>query len=63
MTDFNSVSIALNKLVKEKVVVRLKKSVKTGMRIEFTGAAEINEDKIDLTLIRLIPVAVKLSDV
>ena len=62
MTDFNSVSIALNKLVKEKVVTRLKKSAKTGMRIEFTGAAEINEDEIDLTLIRLIPVAVKLSD-
>ena len=62
MTDFNNVSVALNKLVKEKVVARLRKSAKTGMLIEFTGAAEINEENIDLKLIRLIPVAVKLSD-
>lgn len=62
MTDFNNVSVALNKLVKEKVVSRLKRSAKAGMSIEFTGAAEINEENVDLTKIRVIPISVKLSD-
>ena len=62
MTDFNNVSVALNKMAKEKVVARLKKSAKAGMQIEFTGAAEINEDNIDVTKIRVIPIAAKLTD-
>jgi predicted lipoprotein len=62
MTDFNNVSVALNKMAKEKVVARLKKSVKAGMQIEFTGAAELNEDNIEVTKIRVIPIAAKLSD-
>lgn len=62
MTDFNNVSVALNKLAKEKVVARLKKSAKAGMQIEFTGATEMNEDNIDVTKIRVIPIAAKLTD-
>jgi predicted lipoprotein len=62
MTDFNNVSVALNKLAKEKIVSRLKKSAKAGMRIEFTGATELNEENIDLTNIRVIPVTAKLTD-
>jgi predicted lipoprotein len=62
MTDFNNVSVALNKLAKEKVVSRLQKSAKAGMTIEFTGAAEINEEQSDMTTIRVIPVNAKLSD-
>ncbi len=62
MTDFNNVSVALNKMAKEKVVSRLKKSARAGMRIEFTGAAELNIDNIDLSNIRVIPIAAKLID-
>jgi predicted lipoprotein len=62
MTDFNNVSVALNKLVKEKTVSRLKKSAKTGMQIEFTGATEISEENTDLTAIRFIPITAKLTD-
>ncbi|WP_346857817.1 DUF2291 family protein [uncultured Draconibacterium sp.] len=62
MTDFNNVSVALNKLAKEKVVSRLQKSAKVGMTIEFTGAAEINEENIDVITLRIIPVNAKLSD-
>ncbi len=62
MTDFNNVSVALNKMAKEKVVARLKKSAKAGMQIEFIGAAELNEDNIDVTKIRIIPIAAKLTD-
>jgi predicted lipoprotein len=62
MTDFNNVSVALNKLAKEKVVARLKKSAKVGMHLEFTGAAELNENNIDVNNIRVIPVTAKLTD-
>ena len=62
MTDFNNVSVALNKLVKEKVVSRLKRSAKAGMRIEFAGATEINEENADLTQFRVIPISANLSD-
>jgi predicted lipoprotein len=62
MTDFNNVSVALNKLAKEKVVARLKKSAKVGMRLEFTGAAELNENNIDVNNIRIIPITAKITD-
>lgn len=62
MTDFNNVSVALNKLAKQKVVAHLKKSAKIGMSIEFTGAAEINEENIDVSTIRVIPINAKLTD-
>jgi predicted lipoprotein len=62
MTDFNAVSVAINKLVKEKVVVRLQSSAKVGQRLEFTGAFEIGEENIDLSALLILPVSVKLSD-
>lgn len=62
MTDFNNVSVAINKLVKEKVVTHLKNSATVGKSLEFAGAMEINEENIDLSNLILIPVSVKLSD-
>lgn len=62
MTDFNAVSVAINKLVKDRVVSRLRKSAAVGQWLEFTGAMELSEENIDLTAISLIPVSVKLSD-
>lgn len=62
MTDFNAVSVAINKLVKDKVVSRLRKSAAVGQWLEFTGAMELSEENIDLSAISMIPVSVKLSD-
>ena len=62
MTDFNNVSVAINKLVKGKVVSRLKKAAAPGKQIEFTGAAEIREDQINLDSLRVIPVQAIVSD-
>lgn len=61
MTGFNAVSVAINKLVKDKVVSRLRKSATVGQWLEFTGAMELSEENIDLTAISMIPVSVKLS--
>ena len=62
MTDFNNVSLAINKLVKDRVVAELKKSAKPGMIIEFSGATEINEEDINTDTVRIIPVSYKLTD-
>ena len=62
MTDFNNVSVILNKMVKEKVVATLRKSAVPGNKIEFAGAAEIQEGQINLDSLRIIPVMTTLSD-
>lgn len=62
MTDFNNVSVAINKLVKEKVVSRLKKSAAVGKVLEFSGAFGISEENVDLAAILIYPVSVKISD-
>lgn len=62
MTDFNNVSVAIDKLVKEKVVSQLKKTAAIGKQLDFAGAAEIREDKINLDSLRIIPVQVAVSD-
>jgi len=62
MTDFNNVSVEIDKLVKEKVVSRLKKTAQAGMEIEFAGAIELNKENPDLSSIQIIPVSAKLSD-
>jgi predicted lipoprotein len=56
MTDFNNVSVALNKLVKTNVVNELRSAVEVGKTIEFVGATEINKENIDIENMRIIPV-------
>jgi predicted lipoprotein len=62
MTDFNQVSIALNRKVKEEVVPELKKLAGPGTTLEFAGAFEIREDQVDINSIRVIPVSFRLID-
>jgi predicted lipoprotein len=61
MTDFNNVSVALNKLVKNKVVIGLKTEAMPGIRVDFAGAFELNETSPDLAAIRMIPVVAKIN--
>jgi len=62
MTDFNNVSIAINNLVKERIVSRLKNVAVPGKQIDFAGAAELNEDQFRLDSLRIIPVKAIVSD-
>lgn len=61
MTDFNEVSVEINRLVKEKVVKGLGNTARPGMEIEFAGALELNKENADLPVIRIIPVSIILS--
>lgn len=60
MTDFNNVSVALNRLVKEEVVPDLLRWAVPGKEIAFAGAFEISKEEIDVTSIRIIPVSAEL---
>jgi predicted lipoprotein len=61
MTEFNNVSVELNKLVREKVVTDLRTFAKPGLNIVFAGAFEVNETAPNISTIRIIPVKVTLS--
>ena len=62
MTDFNQVSVSLNKKVKSEVVSNLKTQARKGSIINFVGVFEINEDKVNLQSIRVIPISAKVSN-
>ena len=62
MTDFNNVSVIINKMVKEKIVAPLKAASVLGNEIEFAGAIEIQEEQISLDSLRIIPVMANIID-
>ncbi len=62
MTDFNNVSVALNKLVKANVVKKLKSRAGVGKSVEFVGAAEISMENIETDKIRIIPVIAQIRN-
>jgi len=61
MTDFNNVSVALNKKVKDEIIPALIKNSRSGQKLKFSGVFEINEEKIDLKDIRIIPVSINFE--
>jgi predicted lipoprotein len=61
MTDFNNVSVDLNKRVKENVAKPLRNAAVPGMSIEFAGAFEVNEKKPEPNGIRIIPVIAEVK--
>lgn len=62
MTDFNNVSVALNKKVKTEIIPVLKNILLPGQKLSFAGVFEFNEDNGSLTEIRIIPVSVTIKD-
>lgn len=60
MSDFNEVSIAINNIVKEKVIPGLKIMASPGTRIKYVGTTEISENNLDLESILIIPLEVTM---
>ncbi len=58
MTDFNNVSIAINRLIKERVIEGFRDQAEEGMKIRFSGAFEVNADDYEPDGILIIPVSV-----
>jgi predicted lipoprotein len=58
--DFNNVSAALNKMIREKILPPFKSAVKKRNQIEFVGAVELNKEHLNLEKIEIVPVEIKI---
>ncbi|WP_338868790.1 DUF2291 domain-containing protein [Spirosoma sp. SC4-14] len=56
--DLNSVSEALNDIIRNKVIPPLKSTAKTGQKLTFVGAVELNQAHLHLADIEIIPISV-----
>jgi predicted lipoprotein len=61
MMDFNLVSVYINRKVKREVADPLRDKASEGMRISFTGAAEINRLDIQTDRLKIIPLKTELD--
>jgi len=62
MTQFNQVSIQINKLVQKKIVPPLKKQAKVGRTVSFGGALSINLETSQLDSLRVIPLQIDIRE-
>ena len=60
-TDLNSVSAALNDIIRKQVVPPLKAMAKPGSRLRFVGAMELNQAHVHLDNLVLIPISAMSS--
>lgn len=58
--NFNSISEELNKIVRDEVLPPFKNEVEPGDGVIFTGAVEMNMERLDLDNIEVIPVDLKI---
>lgn len=54
--DMNNVSAELNNIIRNKVVNPFKIKVKVGDKVRFTGAIELNQERLNLHNIEVIPI-------
>jgi predicted lipoprotein len=59
--DFNTVSAEINNIIRTKVIPSFKDKVKTGDRVRFTGAIELNQKYLNLNAIEIIPVSLSVE--
>ena len=59
--DFNTISIELNNIVREKVVPAFKQKVKEGDQVYFKGAVKINTKHPKLEELKVIPLIIKFN--
>jgi predicted lipoprotein len=56
--DYNNVSVELNKIVRSKIVMPFKATVKKGQLVQFAGCIELNTEKINADNITVLPVKI-----
>jgi len=52
--DFNMVSVAINKQIRENIIPQLVGRAIIGQKIEFVGAVEVNEENMENLILRII---------
>lgn len=59
--DFNQVSAEINEIIRNEVVPEFKKQVQVGDLISFVGAIELNQERLNLEEIEIIPIQIQSS--
>ena len=59
--DLNNISKELNKIIRGKVVPAFKPLLKSKMKINFTGAIELNKEHIHFEDMEIVPVSIKIA--
>ena len=60
--DFNNISVEMNKLVKQNVILPILDQIKLGSEVIFKGATQINIKEPSLKDLRVIPVQLKIVE-
>lgn len=54
--DFNAISEALNRIIEERVLPKVRETAKVGAIVSFVGCAEVNDESSDLKPLKLVPI-------
>ena len=60
--DFNNISVEMNKLVRQDVILPMLDQIKLGSEVTFKGATKINVKEPSLKDLRVIPVQLKIVE-
>lgn len=60
LSDINSVSSELNKIVRSQVLPPFNRTVKAGDRIQFFGAVDFNRERLNLNEVEVIPIQLNI---
>lgn len=60
LSDVNNISLELNKMVRTKVLPPFKQNVTAGNHIRFYGAVQLNQERLNLDEIEIIPIQLQL---
>ena len=60
--DFNAISEALNRIIEERVLPKLREAAKVGAIINFVGCAEVNDESTDLKPLKVVPMQAKIEN-
>ncbi|WP_179412233.1 DUF2291 domain-containing protein [Mucilaginibacter sp. E4BP6] len=59
--DLNNIAAEIDKIVRAEVLPPIKSKIKTGDKLTFAGAFELNQEHINLDKIEVIPVVLKID--
>ena len=57
--DYNGISAALDHIVETKVLPEVQQIARVGVRVQFAGCAEVDDEDLDLKPLNLVPIYVK----
>ena len=60
LSDVNNISMELNKIVRTQVLPPFKKTVSNGSNVRFYGAVELNQERLNLDEVEIIPIQLQV---